>query len=124
MINRKSSHPAAKARSLRWRIVGSILIVTARLAFADPAQTDHPFICQVTNAEQARTLADSLMEQAAYQRAGECYRVAGDYERANHAFMQASRASAMDGSRQLADDRDQAKAQWQRLQAALHRVHR
>ena len=98
------------------------LLAAARLAFADPIPVQSAGACPAAGAAQARLLADHFSERGAYQQAGECYRVAGDYDRANHAFIQASRVSAAAGSRQLADDRDVAKAQWQRLQATLHHV--
>jgi hypothetical protein len=107
-------------RRLRWS-VGLILLAAARLAVANPEQSDAVLACPFSKPEQARLLGHRSVEQGAYQRAGECYRVAGDYDRANSAFIDASRVAATATSRQLAQDRDQAKAQWRRLQAALHR---
>jgi hypothetical protein len=101
--------------------VSAILIAAARLAVANPEQSDATPACPFSKPDQARLLADRSVEQGAYQRAGECYRVAGDYDRANSAFIKATRVAAAESSRQLVQGRDQAKAQWQRLQAALHR---
>jgi hypothetical protein len=114
---------ARTRRKLRSRVVVVILLAAARLAVANPKQSDAVPACPFSNPEQARLLADRFVEQSAYQRAGECYRVAGDYDRANSAFIKATRVAAAAGSGQLARDRDEAKAQWQRLQAALHRKH-
>jgi hypothetical protein len=107
-------------RQFRWS-VGAILLAAVRLAVANPEQADAVPACPFSEPEQARLLADRFLEQGAYQRAGECYRLAGDYDRANSAFIKATRVAAAASSPQLAQDRDQAKAQWQRLQAALHR---
>ena len=123
MNERKSIDGAGRIRRpLRWRVVGLILLTAARLAYADPAPTEAVANCPVSDVGQARALADRSLEQGAYQLAGECYRVAGEYELANEAFVHASRTSADAGTRQLADDRVEARAQWQRLQASLHRV--
>jgi hypothetical protein len=111
---------AATLRKVTCSSVGLAFIAATQLASADQTQLEG---CPASNLEQARVVADRLFEQAAYQRAGECYRLAGDYDRANSAFAKATRVSAATGSRQLAEDRDQAKAQWQRLQAALHHMH-
>jgi hypothetical protein len=115
---------SVRLTSIRRRLrssVGLILLAAARLAVANPEQSDTVPACPFSEPEHARLLADRSVEQGAYQRAGECYKVAGDYDRANSAFIEASRVAARASSRQLAQDRDQAKAQWQRLQAALHR---
>jgi hypothetical protein len=96
------------------------VLAAARLALADPTSAEGPGACPGASAAQARQLADHYSEQGAYQQAGECYRLAGDYDRANREFIRASRVSVAAGSHQLADDRDVAKAQWARLQAALH----
>ena len=96
------------------------LLAAVQLALADPAPAESPVACSGASAAQARRLADHYSEQGAYQQAGECYRLAGDYERANREFIRASRVSVAVGSRQLTDDREVAKAQWARLQATLH----
>ena len=109
-------------RGLRWKaVVGVILFAAAKLAVANPEQSDVVAACPSSNPEQARLLAGRLVEQGAYQPASECYRVAGDYDRANSASVKATRVAAAASSRQFAQGRDQAKEQWQRLQAALHR---
>src|SRR5581483_8605979 len=98
------------------------LLAAARLAIADPTPADVSAACPATSADQARVLAEHYAEHGSYQQAGECYRLAGDYDRANREFIRASRVSVAAGSHQLADDRDVAKAQWARLQAVLHHM--
>ena len=123
MPNCTSSVRLASIRR-RWRwsaAVGVILFATAPVAVANPEQSDGAPGCPFSNPERARLLAGRFVGQGAYQRAGYCYRVAGDYARANSAFVRAARDAAATSARQFTQGRDQAKAQWQRLQEALHR---
>ena len=108
----------ATRRGLAWKGIGLILF-GARFALADPPKTDVLRSCPLPNAAQARLIADRLEGQGDYQRAGACYLLSGNYDRANRSFIQASRASAAAGARQFADGRDEAKAQWRRLQGIL-----
>jgi hypothetical protein len=72
-----------------------------------PDATGH---CAATTPEEARSLGERLFEQGAYQRAGECYQVAGDLARANLAFLKALGPESTATERRLAEQRDQAKA--------------
>jgi hypothetical protein len=94
MFRKRVLHPWFGARVSRPKGTGlsisglSLLLAAAPLAFADPVVGEHQS-CPVSTA-QAHSLADRLYEQGSYQPAGACYLAAGDYDRANRAFVKAS----------------------------------
>lgn len=98
------------------------LLIFAPLALADPVLDAHPG-CPVTTVEQARTLADTLFEQSAYQGAGKCYEVAGEYALANRAFMKAVEPQSAQTARQLSEQRDQAKMMLHKVELAFRAGH-
>jgi hypothetical protein len=65
-----------------------LTVAAAPLVSADPP-VDAQQHCAVATPAQARRVAQQLLDQAAYQRAGECYQAAGDLARANLAFLKA-----------------------------------
>jgi hypothetical protein len=71
--------------------------------------------------EQARSLGNELFERGAYQNAGACYIAAGDYSRANRAFLRAAVPESAVAARDAAQTRDAAKAQFQKIRQNLHR---
>jgi hypothetical protein len=89
------------------------------LALADPALEEQGR-CAVVSPAAARALADSLYQQGAYQRAGECYQIAGDSDRANVAFTRALGPASAVTARQASDQAEQAKALVERYKRALH----
>ena len=98
------------------------LLIVAPLAFADPPlEADAP--CPVTSTEQARSLADTLFGQGAYQRAGKCYEAAGEYALANRAFLKAVEPQSAQTARQLSEQRDQAKTMLRQVGLAFHGGH-
>jgi hypothetical protein len=99
-----------------------VILAAAPLAQADAPVAEH---CPVSASapEQARWLADALFEQGAYQRAGECYEAAGDHALADKAFVKAVGPQSATTTRQLSDQRDQAKALFNQLQQAFHAGH-
>jgi hypothetical protein len=113
----------------RVRIAGIGLLTSARLAFADPASdalrsappSNSEQSCLASSAEQARSLGKLLFERGAYQTAGECYIAAGDYSRANLAFLRAAAPESAAAARDLAETSNAAKAQFQRIRRNLHR---
>ena len=122
VLNRKPLKSNAWVRT-KLGLGGLVLLAVASLTTAYSGESGTDSTCPFSGQQHPRELADRFFEQKAYERAGECYRAVGDYESANRAFIQASRESAKVGSRQLASDREQAKAQWKRLQAVFHRMH-
>jgi hypothetical protein len=66
--------------------------------------------CKEATVEQARSLAGKALQDGAYQRAGECYLVAGDHAQANEAFVKASVQTSGDTSRRLASNLNDVKA--------------
>jgi hypothetical protein len=98
------------------------LLITAPLALADPLPEGQA-PCPVTTQEQARTLADTLFEQGAYQRAAECYQAAGELALANRAYVRAVEPRSAETARQLSDQRDQAKTMLRKVELAFHSGH-
>ena len=96
--------------------------MAAPVAHADAADTAYQR-CGAWTREQARQLGDVLFDQGAYQRSGECYEAAGEYALANKAYLKAVGPESAATSRQLADQRDQAKALFHQVQRAFHSDH-
>jgi hypothetical protein len=112
---------AFSAASLRLIGLG-LLLITAPLALADPLP-EHQAACPVATHEEARTLGDMLFQQGAYQRAGECYQAAGDFDLANQAFVKAVGPQSEVTARQLSDQRDGAKLMLRKVQLAFRTQH-
>lgn len=111
------------------RIVGlgllsglGLLLISASVALADPAPGARAS-CPVTAKEEARRLGDSLYEQGAYQNAGECYQAAGEFDRANRAFVKAVGPQSAATASQLSEQRDQAKMMVRRIELTFHTGH-
>jgi hypothetical protein len=100
--------------------VALLLLTAAPFALADPAPGEH---CPVSTPAQARELADTLFEQGAYQRAGDCYQAAGEYARADRAFLKAVSPESAETARQLSDQRNQAKALLRQVRRAFGADH-
>jgi hypothetical protein len=65
--------------------------------------------CEVQHPNEARSAADLLMKQGEYQRAGQCYLAAGDYDSANRAFLKSARPAAVETGRVVVQQRDAAR---------------
>jgi hypothetical protein len=114
-----SSRSGARGLSL----VGiSLLLAGVPLALADPAIEEHQG-CPVVSIEEAHSLADRLYEQRSYRQAGACYLTAGDYDRANRAFVKAVGPASAVTARQLSDQGEQAKTMLHNLQLAFSSHH-
>jgi hypothetical protein len=111
------------ARALRSLGLGLVLLTAASLVLADPAPAEEHCPASVASPEQARWLADALFEQGAYQRAGICYEAAGEHALANKAFLKAVGPQSSTTTRQLSEQRDQAKALFRQLQQAFNPGH-
>lgn len=90
-------------------ILGWAALAATRLAISDPAP-DRAESCAATSVAEAKTLADRLYENGQYQRAGECYDLAGDSMRAQRAFLRAAGPNAEAAARGLKDEGHTAKA--------------
>lgn len=110
-------------------LVGLALLGVGGLAVADVQETvvvvggaQTVLNCSEVTPEQARLLADKASQDGAYQRAGECYLVAGQHNLADQAFVKASAQSKGDTSRRLASNLNDVKAQARQMkQAFQHR---
>lgn len=104
-------------------VVGfTLLVAGTRLVLADPpAPTSRT--CEVATVPEARSLADRLYEKGEYQRAGACYRAAGDLVHANLAFLQAAGPAGEDTARGLKTQRDTARALFASVGQAFRKSH-
>lgn len=110
-------------------LAGLALVSTAGMAMADVQETvvvvgeaQTALECNEASPERARWLADRASQDGAYQRAGECYLIAGQHALADQAFVKASVQSKGDTSRRLASNLNDVKAQARQMkQAFQHR---
>ena len=113
-------------------LIGLALLGGAGIALADdPGQrlasaTETVVIvsepkCDEATPERARTLADQAWKDSAYQRAGECYLIAGEQGLADEAFVKAAATTTPETSRRLAANLDEVKAQARQVKAAFRR---
>ena len=78
--------------------------------------------CSDETPEHARWLADKASRNGEYQRAGECYLIAGEHSLADQAFVKASAQAKEDTSRRLASNLSDFKASARQMkQAFQHR---
>jgi hypothetical protein len=75
--------------------------------------------CNEATPARARWLADKAWQDGAYQRAGECYLVAGEHGMADQAFIKASAQNRVDTSRKLAANLNDVKAQARQMKEAF-----
>ena len=110
-------------------LIGLALLGIGSVAVADVQETvvvvgdaQTQMSCSEATPERARALADKASQDGAYQRAGECYLVAGQHSLAVQAFVRASVQSKDDTSRRLASNLNDVKAQARQMkQAFQHR---
>jgi len=106
-----------------WREFTLIpLVAFAPLVLADSALEGEQQ-CPAVTTEQARSLADELLDQGVYERAGECYQAAGEYGLANRAFLNAVEPESKTTARQVSDQRDQARSLLRQVQQAFRSRH-
>ena len=79
--------------------------------------------CEVQHPKEARSAADTLMKQGAYERAGQCYVAAGDYDSANRAFLKSARPAAVETGRVVVQQRDAARALLDKVKSAFRSNH-
>jgi hypothetical protein len=109
-----------KTHRLPWLMLAAFELA---LASASSAQAQELQGCEAASGAQARALAEKYSQQADYQRAGQCYRAAGQYERGDYAFVRAVEPAASETSQRFVQNRDEAKAQIRRLQSAFQKHH-
>jgi len=78
--------------------------------------------CQQATPERARWLADQASRDGAYQRAGQCYLLAGEQALADRAFVKAVAHTGADSSRKLSANLDEVKAQARQMKQVFHRL--
>ena len=111
------------------RHIGASLIILAlvglaatHIALADPA-SEAAHACEVSGPREARQLADQLYERGEYQRAGECYDLAGDPLRAQRAYLKAAGPSTEASARRLKEQGNTASAIFGQVQQAFRGTH-
>jgi len=114
-------------------LVGLAFVGAASFALADAPSAATPetvvvegtaqgaWSCNEATAEHARLLADRASQDGAFQRAGECYLVAGEHALANQAFARASAQASGDTSRRLAANLNDVKTQARQMKQAFQR---
>ena len=122
-IRHRIALPAGRVGLIGFVGLGLLLILMiAPSALAEPLPEGN-VPCAVATQEEARKLADALFEQGAYQRAGECYQAAGEYDLANRAFVKAVGPQSSVTASQLSEQRDQAKTMLRKVQLAFQSKH-
>lgn len=99
----------------------SLLLAAAPLALAEPAIESRQS-CPAST-EEAHSLGDRFFAQGSYRAAGACYLAAGDYARANRAFVQDVGPASAATARQLSDQGQQAKTMLRNFQVAFSSHH-
>ncbi|MFL6600109.1 MAG: hypothetical protein ACJ8R9_02125 [Steroidobacteraceae bacterium] len=111
-------------------LAGLALAGAASITLADTATPETVVVegtaqgawnCNEATAERARSLGDKASQDGAYQRAGECYLIAGEHALANQAFARASAQASGDTSRRLAANLSDVKAQARQMKQAFQR---
>jgi hypothetical protein len=102
--------------------LGILAVAIAPVGRADPASAGTPG-CVTATTEQAKSLADQLYRQGQYQRAGECYQVAGDLADANEAFVKAVPANSDATAKDLQRQAQTAKTLFTGVQQAFRSNH-
>ncbi|MBV8805537.1 MAG: hypothetical protein JO042_10825 [Sinobacteraceae bacterium] len=108
-------------------LVGLARLGAASFALADTAtdtvvvvsNSSEVWDCNEATPERARWLADKATQDGAYQRAGECYVVAGEQHLANESFVKASAQTSTQTRRKLAANLNDVKAQARQMKEAF-----
>jgi hypothetical protein len=108
-------------------LVGFVLLGAASFALADTvadtvvvvSSSSEVWNCNEATAERARWLAEKATQDGAYQRAGECYVVAGQQQLANESFVKASAQTSGQTARKLAANLNDVKAQARQMKEAF-----
>jgi hypothetical protein len=106
------------------------LIGVAALAIAAPTFADEPSEVTVTatrttvecaglSADEARRLAQQASRDGDHRKAADCFRAAGEHNRADRALIKASADSGAAATRQASANVETAKAQARRIREAF-----
>ena len=122
VLLRHSRVRGSRADAKGLSIMGvSLLLAAAPPGFTEPPLGEHQG-CPVST-EDAHSLADRLFDQGSYQAAGECYLAAGDYDRANRAFVKAVGPASGAIARRASVQGNQAKAFLRKVRLAFRPEH-
>ena len=125
---------ARSARAVVLSVTGMVTLLGApQLSLADTLPPNSgPLVasaavgehgCEASTPQEARALGDLFYQQGAYQHAGACYEAAGEHDLANRAYLKAVGPAAEASAKQLADNRNVVKAQFQQMRKAFHSSH-
>jgi hypothetical protein len=99
-----------------------LLLAAGSLAVAGEVPEERS-ACQASSMEQARSVADVLFEQGAYQRAGSCYQAAREYALADRAFLKALEPASAATARRVSQQSEQTKTMWRGVARAFRADH-
>ena len=105
--------------ALAW---GFAYLAAARGILAEPPAAA-PSVCAAPSQQQAKSLADQLYEKGDYQRAGECYEVAGDMAHADRAFVKATGPKSEQAAQDLKAQAHAAQALFAKVGQAFRSGH-
>lgn len=105
-------------------ISGPALLQAIQIAAADgPTPSTATVVgkkdCRGADSKVARVQAKAALRRSQYQRAGQCYLVAGDNAKADFSFVRAAGAEGAVTKRQLAANAHQVKQQFRQLREAF-----
>ena len=103
--------PSARADEVKADEIAQVTVVASRL--------EAPRACIDVSKDDARARAGEASRKGEHQRAAECYLQAGDYLRADRAYMKVTRLAAADSSQQRTASSGDAKSQARRLREAF-----
>ena len=115
-IIQRRSRGTGRGGSLRRALPCSCAVATLVLANLVRAEE---LRCPASTSEEARSLADQLLQAGRYESAGKCYEAAGEYARANEAFLKAAGAESKAAERENADHIEAAKNLARQLERAF-----
>lgn len=119
-LRARPSLPSRARRLHAISLVALLFLVATGAVLADPVESR---ACETKTPAEASALAEKLFDKGEYQRAGECYQVAGDMAHANLAFLKAAGPKSQDTAKDLKAQSDTAKALFASVGQSFKRNH-
>jgi hypothetical protein len=119
-VRARTSLPSRARRLHAISLLAVLFLVATRAVLADPVESR---ACETTTPREASALAAKLFDKGDFQRAGECYQVAGDMPHANLAFLKAAGPKSQDTAKDLKAQSDTAKALFASVGQSFKRAH-
>lgn len=119
-VRARTSLPSRARRLHAISLFAVLSLVATSAVLADPVESR---ACETKTPSEASALAEKLFDKGDYQRAGECYQVAGDMTHANLAFLKAAGPKSQDTAKDLKAQSDTAKALFASVGQSFKRMH-